>query len=223
MRNKINTKELLNEWRKVLNEGLYNQDPEILEEIFTKSSREKIKSFLAAGLVSISALTSPLSTASAKVPGVSKEKANGITTLVNVLEENPYGGSLFENESIKFLTSNKNTIENIVKKLNSKSIQEFNENEAKVFKQLVNKREDLRKTLEETIKEFDKEISNANLYDTSPDEFLRLYKFFVELVMLAAKVEGLDKKELEEIRRGGDRRIENLTKLIESINELPGE
>ena len=32
MNKKLQTKELLNEWRKVLNEGLYDQDPEVLEE-----------------------------------------------------------------------------------------------------------------------------------------------------------------------------------------------
>ena len=45
MNKSLQTKQLLNEWRKVLNEGLYDKDPEILEEIFTKTSREKIKDF----------------------------------------------------------------------------------------------------------------------------------------------------------------------------------
>lgn len=213
MNKRLQTKELLNEWRKVLNEGLYDQDPEILEEIFTKTSREKIKRFLAPGLLGLGILTGSAD-ASGKVPGVPRKEGSGIEALADAFENEDLKSLANDTNIDKYLIKNKSVIETILKKINSKNIQEFSEDEAKVFKELTKKRKEFSDILEKFISSGSEMLFDSTLAEVSPDQLVDILKALFELTILAEKIKGLDENELKELQRDADIATQNLINII---------
>jgi hypothetical protein len=204
---------LLNEWRKVLNDGLYDQDPEILEEIFTKTSREKIKRFLAPGLLGLGILTGSAG-ASGKVPGVKPKDGSGIASLIDAFENEDLKSLANDTNIDKYLIQNKSVIETILKKINSKDIQEFSEVEAKVFNELVKKRKEFSGILEKFISSGSEKLLDSSLAEVSPTQVVEILKALVELTILAEKIKGLDENELKELQKEADTELQNLLELI---------
>lgn len=214
IKNKYETKLLLNEWRKVLNEGLYDKDPEVLEEMFSKASREKIKNLTAAGLTAGLMFFTSLGSALGDVTGVSAATKRAIEALNSVVA----GETVIDMEgdpTVKYFKENRKTIDSIFKKLESKNLEEFDEKEAVVFKKLISESQRIIEVLEKIIKHLETKIEKEQ------DAFVAIeyYKLLNEFFVIVNSLQGKNKSALDNIRKQGDEKtgayIENIENAID--------
>ena len=171
LKNNYETKKIMEEWRKVLNEGLYDQDPEVLEEILTKASREKVKSKLAAGLMLLATTTGIPSIVSAKVTNLDPAIQKSATGVYEFSKDPDYKEFAKQLPYYKFFKDNFDVIKKIIEKLSDSENHELSPEEIQIMNELSGASKEIRKGLElyfNTVKKVAEEDPDLSKSDFDP-------------------------------------------------------